>query len=44
MRFAGIRLVEQTEQNFCRIRVCLNLQFEKKKKRVTVIDGPRIYF
>ena len=34
MRFPGIRLVEQTEQKFCRIRGCL-----KGKKRVAVIVG-----
>ena len=33
MRFPGIRLVEQTEQNFSR-KVCLE---KKRKKRVTVI-------
>ena len=36
MRFPGIRLVEQTEQKFRRIRDCPK---EKKKKRVTVIVG-----
>ena len=36
MRFPGIRLVEQTEQQFRRIKVCSK---EKKKKRVTVIVG-----
>ena len=34
MRFPGIRLVEQTEQKFRRIRVCL-----KEEKRLTVIVG-----
>ena len=34
MRFPGIRLAEQTEQKFRRIRDCL-----KEKKRVTVIVG-----
>ena len=29
MRFPGIRLVEQTEQKFSRIRICL----EEKQKR-----------
>ena len=28
MRFRGIRLIEQTEQNFSRVRVC----FEEKQK------------
>ena len=34
MLFPGIRLVEQTEQKFCCIRIC-----PKEKKRVTVIVG-----
>ena len=34
MRFPGIRLVEQMEQNFRRVRVCAKKR--KKKKRVTV--------
>ena len=37
MRFPGIRLVEQTEQKFRRIRDCLNRK--KEKKQVTVIVG-----
>ena len=29
MRFPGIRLVEQTEQKFCRIRICRIQEKEK---------------
>ena len=36
MRFPDIRLVEQIEQKFRRIRICLE---EKQKKRVTVTVG-----
>ena len=38
MRVPGIRLVEQTEQKFRRMRVCLN-EKQERKKRVTVIVG-----
>ena len=39
MRFPDIRLVEQTEQEFRCIRVCLNLTENRKKikKRMTVL-------
>ena len=38
MPFPGFRLVEQTEQNIRRIRVCLE-EKQKKEKRVIVIVG-----
>ena len=38
MRFPGIRLVEQTEQKFRRIRDCLKNK-KKQKKQATVIVG-----
>ena len=38
MRLPGIRLVEQIEQKFRRVRVCLEKR-KKRKKRLTVIVG-----
>ena len=38
MRFPGVRLVEQAEQKFRRIRDCLK-EKQRRKKRVTVIVG-----